>query len=102
MGDAPHGIAEAIHSEAEAEAPAQSSNVASLTETPLLCEGAHDRSTATSTASDLEAADVALTTRNQRQMVYHGCTSLLLQERGAVTQTHFDTGPYHAISFHVI
>ena len=30
----------------------------------------------------------------------HGCTSLLVQERGAVTQLHFDTGPYSAISFH--
>jgi hypothetical protein len=28
---------------------------------------------------------VALTTRNQRQMVYHGCTSLLLQVGGAST-----------------
>ena len=28
---------------------------------------------------------MALTTRNQRQMVYHGCTSLLLQVGGAST-----------------
>ena len=31
----------------------------------------------------------------------HGCTSLLVQEKGAVTQLHFDTGPYSAISFHL-
>ena len=33
--------------------------------------------------------------------IIHGCTSLLLQERGAVTQLHFDTGPYSAISMHL-
>ena len=33
--------------------------------------------------------------------IVHGCTSLLLQERGAVTQLHFDTGPYSAISMHL-
>ena len=29
----------------------------------------------------------------------HGCTSLLLSERGTVTTMHFDSGPYSAISF---
>lgn len=33
--------------------------------------------------------------------IRHGCTSLLIQERGSVTQLHFDTGPYSAISFHI-
>ena len=37
----------------------------------------------------------------QGEAIRHGCTSLLMQERGAVTQLHFDTGPYSAISFHL-
>lgn len=32
----------------------------------------------------------------------HGETSLLLSEAGAKTHTHFDTGPYSAITFHLI
>jgi hypothetical protein len=39
--------------------------------------------------------------RGQGEVIRHGCTSLLMQERGAVTQLHFDTGPYSAISFHL-
>ncbi len=39
--------------------------------------------------------------RGQGEAIRHGCTSLLMQERGAVTQLHFDTGPYSAISFHL-
>ena len=32
----------------------------------------------------------------------HGATNLLFSEKGAVSKMHFDTGPYSAITFHLI
>ena len=54
----------------------------------------HDLSTALDVEGEGRAAGAA--------GLRHGCTSLILQTAGTTTTLHFDTGPYCAISFHLL